>query len=694
MLMATANGRRPEEKRALSCRWSTTSLGLLAFSLLCVLCSNPTALQAADLVWLDVSTGALTSGVTAVAIAPDDPAVMYAAGRSYVARSDDGGATWQPTLLLAGSAAALEDDDALDEVDAQDVSRFDDSETLFRFEEMRDQLYEELADEYGEELAEEMVLGMDDQLREEAYWSLLDDVGEYEGEFDYVSRKQRLQEAGFADEEAELLAADPVAVWELVVLPEAPAHVYAATGRGLYRSIDYGKRWQLILRASADTEHGRGVLSVGVSQQGKRIVAGTVRGLMYSDDGGRSFSQPLGELGSRPVRKVHATIDENRFYALSLDGLFVSEDGAATFSELRTSFDVENVRDLAVLPDDADGVLVSSARLVLQSLDGGQSFEALPSAGLDASGLGRLHIPVSDTGSVYVLGDTDVFSLGPQEKSWQRQSNGLLGQQCFSLSSDSDGQLWLGSSTGLLQAVQGEKAAVQMELLKQLQQIWAAEPEPGKVVRAALAFHRLDSIDTEAWVSREFWSRWAPRVDVRLSIRQERREHEGSSHLLFTPGEPATVDNLLTQNRDIQLYGRDPNLIWNVMAWWDFGELLSDSTELLINSLRIQVYKAQKRLAFKVIKLYIKRRALQAQLASGKKHKLKAQVTNLLKLEEMTAMLDAYSGNYFTTAYHAASSHLRSPQADLREEREIVGLPPIFLVNQSLGMLDEGGNRQ
>ncbi len=610
--------------------------------------------------WFDRSSSLLTNGVSAVALAPADGKTIYAGGRGYILRSTDNGLTWRLSLLLSAAEFMTEIDDVFLFDEDDDVS-FEDSEIYNRFTEMRDALLEDLTDEYGEEYARTLILEMGSELRDEAIGEFTSDAESAAFERDYVARVQRFSAMGFSAEDAEAAAADPREVWDLVVSPTLPAHVYAATGQGLYRSTDRGRSWQRLFFAASHREQG--VLSVALTPDGQRLLIGTVAGLAISSDAGATWTFALGEVSSEPIRQVIASADGKRFYALGLRRLHRSHDGGMTWSRINLgALSADAIRQLALPTEDEDYLIAVTDRGLYTTIDGGESWEGMPTAGLDRTGLLQVLFPTESPDDLMVVAERDVYLKGANDERWRTVSNGLIGQTLVEATRGAPGEFWLATSIGLFQGLSGAEAQISTENLRALERIWALEPTPDRVIRQALAFNGLDDIPVDQWNTRAYLARFMPRAWVRFSWRQLRNEHQNSA-LVGDKG--GTIPK--AAQRWAEVRGRDTgDFDWEVFALWNLGNFLYSPVEASIESVGQQMYRARKRLIARTVRLLIRRRALQFRIVSTKRLSLANQIAFQVNLEEMTALIDGLTGGYFTYAYEAKarSASAVSPTTD------------------------------
>jgi len=239
----------------------------------------------------------------------------------------------------------------------------------------------------------------------------------------------------------------------IIIHPENPDIVYvAAQGalhaandeRGVYKSIDGGENWERVLFVNSLT--GAAELSMDMNFPDvlyaamwehqrlpwKVISGGDGSGLYKSTDGGKTWSilqnglpKEMGKMAIAVSRansqKVYALIESDSDKGLG--GLFVSEDGGENWTKVsgdnrlvqRAWYYIEVFAD----PQIENTVYVLSAP-ALRSIDGGKTWEVLPSAHGDYH---DLWINPKNSQNMVMADDGGAVISFNNAKSWSRQDN-------------------------------------------------------------------------------------------------------------------------------------------------------------------------------------------------------------------------------------------------------------------------------
>jgi photosystem II stability/assembly factor-like uncharacterized protein len=180
---------------------------------------------------------------------------------------------------------------------------------------------------------------------------------------------------------------------------------YAAISAGLLGSADGGATWTFEPVGPLTTLP---VQSVRVSPEGRHIRLVSLRGLVFSDDGGTSWSWhdlPLSSGGA--VRLDADPADENTLIATARDGLYISRDAGSTWQQAGSGLPATPVQDFAA----AGGVFVASMRAggLYVSSNAGRTWDRVP--GTLAEGFFTVVVPANRPGAILAASATEGLFL-------------------------------------------------------------------------------------------------------------------------------------------------------------------------------------------------------------------------------------------------------------------------------------------
>ena len=401
-----------------------------------------------------------------------------------------------------------------------------------------------------------------------------------------------------------------------------------------------------------------GVLSVAVEKSGQEIAIGTTAGFKLSEDGGRTWQTVMGSLSSEPIREVEGTTFTGRYYALALDALYRTDDHGITWSTLRpTGFDASQVQRIISPRGWSDTLLAVCNDGVYRSDDGGESWIAVATAEIGSASLTSLTMPTGDPDTFILSSAGDVYVSIDEGETWRRESEGLIGQDIYRIAVKPNGELWLATSTGVMVGVSGQEALAQKQTYDSLERIWGNEPSPGEVIWAAMVYNDQEEIPTDMWQTQLWLARLGPRVSLNMVFQQRIQDNEYVNWTMPDSDTLATSEYLDARRLWWIGEGVKPRdyFRWEVFAMWDIGRMIFDSAEVQISAAGLELRRVRSRLATRVVRTLMRRRSVQLRAALLPEVSAEEEIGLLLELEELTALLDGYTGGYFTTTIDARS---------------------------------------
>ncbi|MEN9784770.1 MAG: hypothetical protein RLZZ299_34 [Pseudomonadota bacterium] len=172
------------------------------------------------------------------------------------------------------------------------------------------------------------------------------------------------------------------------------------------------------------------------------------------------------------------------------------------------------------------------------------------------------------------------------------------------------------------------------------------EPGIGDVQRMVLETTKTDPSYVDKWLAASVNAAWLP--EFTFTWDHDSRYNRDYDYIASTTpdGEPTSqIDQSAVDTADgLQL-----------RAKWNLDKLVMSSERIRVISEAQDVVKLRDKVLEEVTRLYFDRRRLQVEMLMGNGD-LKAQLKNELRLQELTAQLDAYTGGRFTAALGAQTS--------------------------------------
>lgn len=205
----------------------------------------------------------------------------------------------------------------------------------------------------------------------------------------------------------------------------------AAEGGGLFESHDAGKTWRPVKDL-----HDTGVRALAASaSQPSRFIAGTLRGVMLSDDSGKTWArisdpQNLEMLGITAV--AIDTKDPNVIYAGTPHLPWKTTDGGKTWESIHTGMiDDSDVFSIFVDPSDPSDVLASACSGIYSSSDRGDMWHKL--MGIPNTSR-RTHVVREDplsASTIYAGTTTGLFKSSNRGTTWKTLNNTQVNALAF-----------------------------------------------------------------------------------------------------------------------------------------------------------------------------------------------------------------------------------------------------------------------
>lgn len=167
------------------------------------------------------------------------------------------------------------------------------------------------------------------------------------------------------------------------------------------------------------------------------------------------------------------------------------------------------------------------------------------------------------------------------------------------------------------------------------------EPDVRQVQEMALEYSQTDPRYLEGWMRASKSAALLPEFQVTYGYSQG---YDDGSIYLTDPNDP-TGTPLLQPDDTSSAVDWDVDL----RAKWRFDKLVMSSERIRVISEAQDVVKLRDKILEEVTRVYFDRRRLQVEMLLNPGD-LKAQLKNELRLQELTAQLDAYTGGRFTAA--------------------------------------------
>ncbi len=200
-------------------------------------------------------------------------------------------------------------------------------------------------------------------------------------------------------------------------VPDHPSHLYLGTTNScIYESTDGGANWHRLstLGASDDLVVDHIVVdsaNPAIVYAAAWALDGTGGGLWVSQDGGRNWTEAPGLRGQSIRAFLQAPSAPEMLVAGTLEGVFRSLDGGATWNEISPpgSREIHEVESLAVDPANPDIVYAGTWHLPWKTTDGGKTWHNIKKGLIDDSDVFSIIIDPDKPRIVYTSACSGIY---------------------------------------------------------------------------------------------------------------------------------------------------------------------------------------------------------------------------------------------------------------------------------------------
>ena len=456
---------------------------------------------------------------------------------------------------------------------------------------------------------------------------------------------------------------------DIYIDPLQPRGIYAATDAGLYASSDAGNHWQRTYYSS--DEQSRKCLAL--LRAGEILYLGTGGGLFYKPVRENDWIPVGNELSRKAVNHIaagghfiyfatdDAVYDLDRktsgysriFTAGSAQTITGDENDSATEEEAAQSL----VRFIRVAADDDTTIYIATARGIYLSGDGGRHWRLLANPPVALETLNAFVLLGEEEDRRLLVGTKRGVFLFDDGR-WTPLYQGMETNSMNDLVKDTRGKVYAATDRGVFYLSSGQA----LSPFPSEDHLGAAEPTIRQIHQWAIDYAEVSPDKIRNWRALAGKRALLPDFSVGLD------RAEGELYHWDTGPNP---DNLL-KGRDL--------LNWDVALSWDLGDLIWSTDQTTIDSRSKLMVELREDVLDQVTRLYFERRRLQAELAANALEP-PLQFDKQLRVEELTALLDAFTGGKFsqeiakghkvTTSQGHQSSDVSRQSSDVGYQGEI-----------------------
>lgn len=428
--------------------------------------------------------------------------------------------------------------------------------------------------------------------------------------------------------------------------------LFAATGNGLFYSSNQGQNWKRIFRGKNALESE----CTSVAVLSGTIYLGTRQGFWISKDKGKSWHRGSSELGNSHILSIAAAEKGPGYlYVACTEGVFQTKDNGQNWERIFMSSptdaeeesedtirddadeteETSSIRYLAVDPQDCNQLYLATAKGIYKSQDKGKNWSLLSDYGLLSQDIRFLL--TSDQSRLCVATKAGIFEY--RNERWYELSLGLTAEEINSLALDSQSNLYAACHNGLFKAKLDEFIPAQGNICSAYYQ---DEPEIKAVHKAAIKYAEVEPEKIIRWRKQAAKRAWLPKLTVDMDRDLDRTT---SSSIWGTYSSNGTPGRYYVGPDDTTKYN---NKNFGLSLTWELGDLIwsDDQTSIDVRS-RLMV-QLREDILDEVTKIYFERIRVKMDLNNLSIEDRKKRYEKELRLEELTATLDAITGGYFS----------------------------------------------
>jgi hypothetical protein len=438
--------------------------------------------------------------------------------------------------------------------------------------------------------------------------------------------------------------------------------IYLATDEGLYKRAHAEYHFKRIFNSSDASE--RQCVSV-ISLNGK-LFLGTRKGLFIKEAKDPSWQAIGGELSNVPLSQI--VLYGETVFALNARVIYKIDPLRNSYTEIftvgRAAEEEVDQEETDQFPEDpaGDGEAVDFKGVSLQTYylgtqkgvyrthDAGKTWEVLNTDGLPYTSLRRLLVLEAPDGKepeLYAATSKGVYRY--VQMRWQQVYQGLESNNIIDLARDAGGSIYAATDRGLFiladkktfspVPVNGEKAL--FKDYAEIERYFSFEPSIREVQELAVEYAEVHPDKIKKWRKQAQMRAIAPSLSAGI---------DRSTTEMFHWDTGSNPDNL-QRGREF--------LDWDVGFSWNLGDLIWNNDQTSIDSRSKLMVELREDVLDQVTRIYFERRRIQVDLIGQDHAQAVQKIEQQMRLAELTAIIDGFTGGKFSRRISAAEQYQR-----------------------------------
>ncbi len=444
--------------------------------------------------------------------------------------------------------------------------------------------------------------------------------------------------------------------------------VYVCTSEGITKAVDGGKRWQRIY--SGLSPRSKSVHCMSINRDDPNTLwIGTDDGLFVLN----TKTNDLKKEQNIPAVRIYSVLSDEANHAMLVaadDGIYkksaenfnwqrvlpvpapsleIQKEGSVSLNQ----FDIEefalnktNFSNLIFFPGQKKYFAVMQNRIV-EAAPEGSSWVFLKNQNISVQ---KINFIERTSKTFYAATPQGVFQWDLEKSTFKEIYDGLGSKDVRTLSYSASGDYLLaGTAKGVFKLAFPELNILLPEnkegpLLKMADILGHFKYEPTilEIQNAAIHYAEVHPSKIEGWRRQAALKAWLPKVSLDQGVGRDQN---------------IDLDRGGTADPDTFIQGPDEkNYDWSVNASWDLGEIIWNNDQTSIDTRSRLMVELRDDILNEVTHLYYERRRLQVEMMLAPMRDLAIQIEKEIRLQELTANIDALTGSYLSKRLKALRS--------------------------------------
>jgi len=424
--------------------------------------------------------------------------------------------------------------------------------------------------------------------------------------------------------------------------------IYIATGNGLFVSVDGGETW---VRKFKGIGPEKNCLSVKLKTINDEMYTylGTAKGLFLSNDGCKTWNKAPGLIGRARVCDIAlSNSSENEsLYAICDNELYQITEKLTNYRKIFGSHFIESTDEefaeeareetettslLRAVSQKEKTIFLATNRGLFMSSDDGNLWSRLGGTGLTDRNIWDVWIVSLKPLNIFVATNRGIIHYRKNE--WRNMSGGIDQEKVRKIIATTSGRLWALSRRGVYRLVNRKflDKITKGDKLFDLFDKFRHEPTANETMSMAIEYAEVNPEKIQNWRRGAKMKALLPRVDFEIDHgwSDTYEIYTNSSTSYWTDGP------------------RDRTEGWDLRFSWDLSDLIWNEYQTSIDVRSKLMVQLRDDILDEITRIYFERRRLQIETLTRPEKSLNEQIKTTLRIDELTASLDALTGSRFS----------------------------------------------